>query len=593
MGYDYRTAVASNPVGVGRPAVADRLRHPRDGAGLQGPRPGLEADPRRAVLRPGVVDEQRRLPRHEHQRHQVRRLDHGRLHARRSTTSRSTAGTTTRPRVWRGPPTGARTAPRPTGASRRGASSTSTMPQALRAKYDLDQQQQPARRRHLGAGLRRDAHRAVEGDRRQVRAGHEATGGRYPEPGRCSAEPRVHGGLDGQGRHRNRLVRRPGVCWRRRAGAPGWRARRRRPRPTRLSRAAGTHSGSEPATRKATRAPGTYRARWVSSPKLTSGGFGLVRIDGLSLRSSAFDQRAQAWRGERERRGEDHRRTDIGRRLHLVQGERPIREWGVVGSAHKGVWVAARSGSTTWVGAQARAAHDDRQTGHLEPRLRGAGAGRRSARARRRSRSARSPRTGTARRTPCGSAGRTGAHSTCSNCGSSTGTDRSAGVIPLSGCPPGCRRTGLRLGWARSTGNGCPTASTSLRSWGRSAMRRSSIRRPSCAGRGSSTTHGVRIDTGNPTVYLGREPGDVLAERRRPRRHDHAALVVGRALDRRLPGSSAARPSCVVDRDRQEFGHDHLDRQERRRNARQLMAPTPSGSTAAIAPATRSCATSP
>ena len=73
-----------------RPLVADRLRHPRDGRG-----PTRARVPASKLIL-GVPyygrawsTRQRRLPRDEHQRHEVRRLDHGRLQRRRSTISRS------------------------------------------------------------------------------------------------------------------------------------------------------------------------------------------------------------------------------------------------------------------------------------------------------------------------------------------------------------------------------------------------------------------------------------------------------------------------------------------------------------------------
>jgi hypothetical protein len=55
MGYDYRGST-EQPGRQRGAAVPLRLRHPRDGRRVCGPRASVEADPRRAVLRAGVVD---------------------------------------------------------------------------------------------------------------------------------------------------------------------------------------------------------------------------------------------------------------------------------------------------------------------------------------------------------------------------------------------------------------------------------------------------------------------------------------------------------------------------------------------------------
>ena len=69
--------------------------------------------------------------------HEVRRVEHRDLRERHHRPRRSTASATTPSRASPGPPTAARTARRPTAASRRGGSCTWTTPTALKAKYDI------------------------------------------------------------------------------------------------------------------------------------------------------------------------------------------------------------------------------------------------------------------------------------------------------------------------------------------------------------------------------------------------------------------------------------------------------------------------
>ena len=64
---------ASSPVGSIAPTRRPALRRRRHDPRVRRPRPGIEAHPRRAVLRACLVDEQRQAQRHEHQRRQVRR----------------------------------------------------------------------------------------------------------------------------------------------------------------------------------------------------------------------------------------------------------------------------------------------------------------------------------------------------------------------------------------------------------------------------------------------------------------------------------------------------------------------------------------
>ena len=75
--------------------------------------------------------------RQEHLGDQVRRVGRPSCTARPASSPPTTAASTTRSRASPGPPTGARTAPTTYGCVTRGASSTTTTPQALGPKYDL------------------------------------------------------------------------------------------------------------------------------------------------------------------------------------------------------------------------------------------------------------------------------------------------------------------------------------------------------------------------------------------------------------------------------------------------------------------------
>ena len=114
------------PGRLGRAARRAGLRHRRHDRGLRRARAGLEGHPRRAVLRPRLVDGHVGLRRQEH-------LGRRRTGRRRPSstappvsTPPTTAGSGTRSRASPGRSTGARTAPRPTAASSRGARSTTT-----------------------------------------------------------------------------------------------------------------------------------------------------------------------------------------------------------------------------------------------------------------------------------------------------------------------------------------------------------------------------------------------------------------------------------------------------------------------------------
>ena len=68
-----------------------------------------------------------------------------------------------------------------------------------------------------------------------------------------------------------------------------------------------------------------------------------------------------------------------------------------------------------------------------------------------------------------------------------------------------------------------------------------------------------------PDAVDERQPERDLAQRRRHRRFDRAEVVVHRAPDRRREDPQGLHGRPFVDRDREELGRDHLDRQERRR----------------------------
>ena len=159
---------SSSPVGsvapLGGPSydIGDTIR------ALSRPAARLQGHPRRAVLRPGLVDGDlgASTPRTSRARRTAPR--------RRSSTARPsssppiTAASGTRSKGSPGPPIGDRTARRPTAASSRGASSTTTTPRRSRPEVRPGQPLRPARRRDLGPRVRRDAPRALRDAQGQV-----------------------------------------------------------------------------------------------------------------------------------------------------------------------------------------------------------------------------------------------------------------------------------------------------------------------------------------------------------------------------------------------------------------------------------------
>ena len=136
MGYDYRSS-GSSPVGSIAPDRRRRLRHHRHRQGLQGPRPRLEAHPRRALLRPRLVDEQRPAPRQQHERHEVRRVHDRDLRDRHRRPAGTRQALRHRAKASPGRPTAARTARRTYGCVTSWRQLYLDDARALKAKYDI------------------------------------------------------------------------------------------------------------------------------------------------------------------------------------------------------------------------------------------------------------------------------------------------------------------------------------------------------------------------------------------------------------------------------------------------------------------------
>ena len=115
MGYDYRNA-SSSPVGSVAPLGRTGYDIRDTVVAYTVARPGVEGDPRRPVLRPGLVDGQRSPQRDEHELAEDRRLDEGHLRHRRRLPRPVRPEVRRRARGSPGPPTGARTARRPMAA---------------------------------------------------------------------------------------------------------------------------------------------------------------------------------------------------------------------------------------------------------------------------------------------------------------------------------------------------------------------------------------------------------------------------------------------------------------------------------------------
>ena len=115
MGYDYRTAGAA-AAGSIDPLAGSRLRPGRHRPGLHRAGAGLARDPRRPLLRPGLVHRLGCRQRAHADGRPVRLLRRRRVRDGRRATRRSTGGATTAARSRPGRPTGRRAAPRPTAA---------------------------------------------------------------------------------------------------------------------------------------------------------------------------------------------------------------------------------------------------------------------------------------------------------------------------------------------------------------------------------------------------------------------------------------------------------------------------------------------
>jgi chitinase len=95
----------------------------------------------------------------------------------------------------------------------------------------------------------------------------------------------------------------------------------------------------------------TATTKWLSSPKIATGGFGRVLADGLSMRKSASSTSSKV--GE----------LDSGDIVAITGGPvsaggyvwrrvtGPVREWGVVGSVQRDVWIATKKDTTKFVTA--------------------------------------------------------------------------------------------------------------------------------------------------------------------------------------------------------------------------------------------------
>ena len=273
MGYDYRTS-GSSTRRLHRPAVRARVRPRRHRPRLHGAGQPVADDPRasRGTAAPGPPtsdDVRSQNP----ERREVR-LQHGRqLRERRGPRARSTAAAGTPSSRARTSSTGARTAPSTYGCVTSWRQvyydDAASMKRALRAGQRL----RPARRRHVGAGLRRRPPGALPRllrvvPRGQVRAPGRASG--------CSPAAQGDEGfvvtLGGHGRERASLSYDVQVSDRRRrlddlADRDAGDLRRLARRATGTA----TRSASAPRTARATPAPGTSRPPGTPTPSLAVG----------------------------------------------------------------------------------------------------------------------------------------------------------------------------------------------------------------------------------------------------------------------------------------------------------------------------------
>ena len=179
MGYDYRTASAGRR-GLDRPARRPGLRPRPTRSGRYTARvPGRQGHPRRAVLRAGLVD-RRRTPSTPRPRPGAK---YGSSIAVNYENARRARGRA-RPPLRRDRGQSAWTAYRKQNCTATYGCVTTLAPALLRRRADAQgplrprEPGRPAGHRDVGARLRRDAHRALRGPRRQVPQRHDAAAGR-------------------------------------------------------------------------------------------------------------------------------------------------------------------------------------------------------------------------------------------------------------------------------------------------------------------------------------------------------------------------------------------------------------------------------
>ena len=338
MGYDYRGSGASTRR-LDRPARPARATPRRHDQGLHRPRAGVQAHPRacRTTAGPG----RRR-----------RATSKRRTRAARST-GRPPRSCTARRRRAREATGGATTAARASPGSaykRQNCTATYGCVTSWRQVYYRRRPVAQARattwstapapgRRDLGARLRRARPELYRRSRSS-----SCTTRRRPRRASRSCRPRPATRASSS-RGGPRTTRRSAGTtsmsrWTAARGRPGSGTRRRHRTCSSARTVTATRSGSGRATRAATWARGTSRPASTAARPSPPGGFGRVRVDGLSPRGSP-DTRALKVATFSARRGPGHpRRPGQRRRVHLVQGR-----WRAARVEHRGLHRGAGSGS--------------------------------------------------------------------------------------------------------------------------------------------------------------------------------------------------------------------------------------------------------